>query len=84
MVVVSYTYYTYVELEAMQKIDKILDAAVKEESILIEQQPPHVDYDEAKIKCFWCKEIFSGSDQLKYINQHVRKSRTHQKKKRIS
>jgi len=63
-------------------LDKILAASVKEDGILTEQQPLYIDYDEGKIKCFWCKELFSGSEQLKYVNQHVRKAATHQKKRK--
>jgi len=64
-----------------KKLEKILAASVKEDGILIEQQPPFIDYDEGKIKCFWCKELFCGSAQLKYVNQHVWKPTTHKKKR---
>lgn len=66
----------------MKRLEKILAASLKEEGILAEQQPLYIDYDERKIKCFWCKERFSGSAQVKHINQHVRQSSTHQKKKK--
>ena len=60
-------------------MDIILAASEKEEGILIEMQPLYVDYEEMKIKCF---ELFSGSTQVKHINQHVWKLTTHQKRKK--
>lgn len=66
----------------IRKLEKILAASSKEEGILAEQQPLYIDYDEKKIKCHWCKELFSGSAQVKHINQHLRKSSTHQKKRK--
>lgn len=63
-------------------MEKVLNAAIKEEGILIEQQPLYVDYETGKIKCYWCKDLFCGSTLLKHINQHVRRSSTHQKRKK--
>ena len=56
-------------------------ASLQEEGILTEQQPLYIDYKENKIKCLWFKELFCGSIKLKHINQHVRKSSTHEKKR---
>ena len=59
-----------------------MNASLQEEGILDEQQPLYIDYEDEKIKCSWCKELFSGSYQLKNINQHVQKSSTHEKKRK--
>jgi len=65
-----------------KKLEKVFNAASKEEGILEEQQPLYIDQDDGKIKCYWCKDSFQGSVQLKHINQHVRKSSTHQKRRK--
>ena len=62
--------------------NSVLSAAIKEEGILQEQQPLYVDYEGGKLKCSWCKEQFCGSTTLKQVNQHLRKSATHQKKRK--
>ena len=41
-----------------------------------------MDYEGGKVKCSWCEEKFCGSISLKQINQHLRKSATHQKKRK--
>ena len=50
-------------------LEKILRSILQEEEILTEQQPLYIDYEEKKIKCSWCKELFCGSIKLKHINQ---------------
>ena len=44
-----------------------------------DDQPLFIDQQEFVIKCRWCKKLFHGSRQLRHVNQHVRKSISHQK-----
>ena len=52
----------------------ILEKAVKEDGVL--EQPLYISESEGVIKCRWC-ELFKGTSELKYINQHVKKAASH-------
>ena len=51
--------------------------AEKEVGLPDEEQPLYLDEEDGLIKCKWCGKNFSGSQQMRCINQHVRKSATH-------
>lgn len=51
--------------------------AEKEVGLPNEEQPLYIDEEDGLIKCKWCGKNFSGSQQMRCINQHVRKSATH-------
>jgi len=65
----------------MEMMDEMLKKAEKEKGFLSEEQPLYVDEDDLKIKCTWCGIRFNGSQQLKHVNQHVRKSSYHAKER---
>ena len=51
--------------------------AEKEIGLPDEEQPLYIDEEDGLIKCKWCGKNFSGSQQMRCINQHVRKSAAH-------
>ena len=55
----------------------ILKKAQKETGFLPEAQPLYLDELDLRIKCSWCGKCFLGSQELKHINQHVRKGTQH-------
>jgi len=72
----SYNDCIYVSGET-KKLEKLLNAASKEEGVLQEQQPLYIDQDDGKIKCYWYKDSFCGSVLLKHNDQHMQKSSAH-------
>ena len=61
----------------MEIMESVLRKADKEEGFFSEAQPLYIDSTDLKIKCHWCESRFSGSQKLKHVNQHVRKSPYH-------
>jgi len=58
-------------------MENTLANAEKEVGLPNEEQPLYIDEEDGLIKCKWCGKNFSGSQQMRCINQHVRKSATH-------
>ena len=58
-------------------MENTLANAEKEIGLPDNEQPLYIDVDDGLIKCKWCGKNFSGSQQMRCINQHVRKSATH-------
>ena len=51
-------------------------ASADKEKIEEDDEPLYIDKKDGVIKCSWCKQ-FRGSNLLKHINQHTRKSVSH-------
>ena len=43
-----------------------------------ESQPLYIDEPDECIKCFWCPS-WSGSQEVKWVNQHCKRDKSHQK-----
>ncbi|XP_065913780.1 uncharacterized protein [Dysidea avara] len=62
-----------------EHIEATLANTVKEVGLSSDDQPLYIDAEDNLVKCKWCGKNFAGSNQVRCINQHVRKSVSHRR-----
>ena len=62
-----------------EHIEATLANTVKEVGLSNDDQPLYIDLEDNLVKCKWCGKNFAGSNQVRCINQHVRKSVSHRR-----
>jgi len=62
-----------------EQIEATLANTVKEVGLSSDEQPLYIDIEDNLVKCKWCGKNFAGSNQVRCINQHVRKSVSHRR-----